>query len=63
MMCDPCLISQWVPTGNELKHEHGTLHTSVLVWVSYFQKDDGQKLIKKHTNKDTRVSTQCQYVP
>ena len=37
--------------------EHGMLHTPVLVWVSYFQKDDGQKLIK-NTNKDTRVSTQ-----
>ena len=35
-----------------------TLHTPVLVWVSYFQKDDGQKAYKKHTNKDTQVSTQ-----
>ena len=34
------------------------LHTLVLVWVSYFQKDDGQKAYKKHTNKDTQVSTQ-----
>ena len=32
------------------------LHTLVLVWVSYFQKDDGQKA-KKHTNKDTQIST------
>ena len=33
------------------------LHTPVLFWVSYFQKDDGQKFIRK-TIKDTQISTQ-----
>ena len=38
--------SQWVPSGPELDEKanvHRMLHTPLLVWVSCFQKDDGQK--------------------
>ena len=41
--------SQWVPSGPKLDEKanvHRMLHTPLLVWVSYFQKDDGQKSYK-----------------